>query len=426
MLFAYLYICFHLFQDCSPEEKSSFDCLGGLQDGQKTQRLTDGNCLCHLPENPCSEYLHLFCYVTTNTPYLGQYFVTQKKVDTRAAFSDSLVHKKDYFNYQMRIVFDISDSEVFAYYKYGSIIKASSEGVVGNRPKHFEMPANVFYPNGGVCFDSSPVRFLVNREAHCVRAISREHCERAIHSPLSAQSHIIADPVINISHASGFLRVAMDSLGHNTVHTESKFLCFSNGSDYVSFSYSVFRPNVSNMLFNPQVPEDDLSLPECSGSVEGILVTSYDKEEEICRNVLISIFYDFVWSGTDILNLTSTYVLADVPVTPFAFVALKSNTSGSIMMNSFSLPKHEDMNRMEMYLSQHFVIKFRHYKSVDMLDVNINAEEDSATYSEIPGYEVGHSVVALNKNDTSFTWEEVQLKVWGNGKYGMYKTNYVY
>jgi hypothetical protein len=55
-----------------------------------------------------------------------------------------------------------------------------------------------------------------------------------------------------------------------------------------------------------------------------------------------------------------------------------------------------------------------------VLDVNISAEEDSDTYSEHPGYEVGHPVVALNKNDTSFTWEEVLLEVWGNGKYVIY------
>jgi hypothetical protein len=362
--------------------------------------------------------------VTTNTPYLGQYFVTQKKVDTRAALTDSLVYKKDNFKFQMRTVFDPSDSEVFAYYKYGSIMKASSEGVMGNRPKHFEMPANVFYPNGGLCIGSSPVRFLVNREAHCVRAISRKRCEGAFHSPLSAQNHIIADSVINASHSSEFLHVAMGSLEHNTVHTELKFLCFSNGSDYISFSHSVFRPSVSNMLFNPQVPED-LSLLECSDSVESILTTSYDKKEEICRNVLISVSYDFVWSGPDILNLTAIYALADVPVTPLAFVALKSNASGGTM-NSFFMPKHEDINQMELYLSQHFVAKFRHYRTVEVLDVNMSAEEDSATYFENPGYEVGHPVVALNKNDTSFTWEEGLLAVWGKSKYNIYKTINVY
>lgn len=355
-----------------------------------------------------------------NTPYVGQYFVTQKKVDTFAAFSDFLVNKKDYFNFQMRTVVDLSDSNMFAYYKYGSLVMTNSDDVVGNRPKRLEMPANVFYPNGGACIDSSPVRFLVNREAHCVRAISRKLCERAMHSPLSAQSYIIADSVINISHTSGYLHVAMDSLGQNTVHTELKFLCFSNGSDYVSFSHNVFRANVSNMLFKPQVPEDGLSLPECSGSIEDILMTSYDKKEEICHNVFISVYYDFVWSGTDILNLTATYILADVPVTPRAFITLKSNISGGIMMNSFVMPRHEAVNQMELYLSQHFVTKFRHYKSVKVLDVNISAEEDSATYSEHPGYEVGHPVVALNKNDTSFTWEEVLLEVWGNGKYVIY------
>jgi hypothetical protein len=277
-----------------------------------------------------------------------------------------------------------------------------------------------------MCTDSSPVRFLVNREAHCVRAISRKQCERAMHSPLSAQSYIIADSVINVSHASGFLHIAMDSLGHNTVHTELKFLCFSNGSDYVSFSHNVFRSNVSNTLFNPQVPEDDISLRECSGSVEDILMTSYDQKAEICHNVLISVFYDFVWSGTDILNLTATYTLADVPVTPFSFIALKSNISGDLMMNSFFMPRHEAVNQMELYLSQHYVAKFRHYKSVKELEVNISAEEDSATYSENIGYEVGHPVVSLHKDDTSFTWEEVVLEVWGNGKYDIYKTSDVY
>ncbi|XP_033610631.1 tectonic-2-like isoform X2 [Cryptotermes secundus] len=400
-------------QDCSLEQKSGFNCFGGLQDGQKTQSLTEENCLCHLSENACSEWLHLFCYVITNTPYVGQYFVTQKKVDTLAAFSDSLVNKKDYFNFQMRTVFDLSESDVFAYYKHGSLIMMNSDDVVGNRPKHLEMPANIFYPNGGVCIDPSPVRFLVNREARCVRAISRERCERPMHSPLSAQSYIIADSVINVSHTSRYLHVAMDSLGHKTVHTELKFLCFSNGSNYVSFSHNVFRSNVSNMIFKPQVPEDGLSLPECSSSIEDILMTSYDKKEEICRNVFISVFYDFVWSGTDIVNLTATYVLADVPVTPRAFITLKSNISGGVTTNDFIMPRHEAMHRMELYLSQYFVAKFRHYKSVKALDVNISAEEDTATYPEHPGYEVGHPVVALNKNDTSFTWEEVLLEVWG-------------
>jgi hypothetical protein len=357
-----------------------------------------------------------------NTPYLGQYFVTQKKVHTHAAFSKSLVYKKDLFNFQ-RTLDESTDSHGFAYYKYGSFIKTfylNDEGVQGNHPRHLEMPANVFYPNGGMCIDSTPVRFLVNREAHCVRAISRNHCEKATNSPLSAQSHILVDSVMpNKSHISGFLYVAMDSVRQNSVQTELKFLCFSNGSDYVTFSNNIFRTNVSDRFLNPEVLEDDVSSCEFSGSVEDILTTSYDEKEHICRNVLISVSYDFVWKGTDILNLTVTYVLADVPVAPFAFIAMRGNISGisDNTVNSFVMPKNETVNRMELYVSQHFIAKFRHYRSVKMFDVNMSTGEDVATYSGNPGYEIGHPVVAVRKNDTSFGWEAVPLEVWGSGKY---------
>jgi hypothetical protein len=417
-----------VFQDCSSEQKSSFICPGGLQDGQKTESLTEGNCHHHVSESPYSEWLYHFCYVITHTPYLGQYFVTQKKVDTLAEFSDSLVSKKNIFNFKTRNVDAVSDSN--AHYKYGSLVKIlylNSEGFLGNRPRHLVIPANMFYPNGGICIDSTPVRFLVNRGAHCIRAISRNRCEKAMNSPFSAQSHI-ADSMSKTSDISGFLHVAKDSLGQNSVQTEIKFLCFNNGSDYVTFPNSVFRSNVSDILFNHHILEDDLSLCKCSGSVEDILMTSYDEEREVCRNVLISVSYDFIWKGTDILNLTATYILADVPVTPFAFITLKNNISelGGSVMNSFIMPRYEAMDQGKLYVSQRFVAKFRHYKSIHMLDVNISAGEDAGTYLGNHGYKIGHPVVALRKNDTLLGWEEGLLEVWGNGKYITYNTDGIY
>lgn len=408
-------MCFDVFQDCSLEQKSSFSCTRGLEDGQKTERLTEENCKHRLSDGPHSEWVYLFCYVIENTPYLGQYFVTQKKVDTLEAFSDSLVYKKDYFDFKRRTVHEESNNNVFAYYKYGSLIKMvdlKNEGVLGSRPRHLEMPANVLYPNGRVCIDSIPVRFLVNREAHCVRAISRNLCEKAVNSPLSAKSHIIADSVINTSSVSGFLPVAMDSLGQNSIQMEQKFLCFNNGTDYVVFSSKVFGPNLRNIPLNSEVLVSDLSLSKCSGSVEDILKTSYDEKEEVCRNVLISVSYEFIWKGTDILNLTATYILADV--------IMKTNTYGSTT-DSIIMPKNGAVSQMEIYLSQHFVAKFKHYKSVKVLSGNVSDEEDTATYSQNPGYKVGHPVLALRKNDTLFGWEDVLLEVWGNGKYIIYK-----
>jgi hypothetical protein len=404
--------------------------LGGLQDGQKTGSLTEWNCH-YLTESSYSEWFYHFCYVITNTPYLGQYFVTQKKVDTLAAFSDKLVHKKNIFGFKRRILGEGSNSDVFAYYKYGSLIRTfylRREGILGNRPRHLVIPANILYPNGGMCIDSTPVRFLVNRETQCVRAISRSRCEKAVNSPFSAQSYMIADSSTKTSDISGFLHVAKDSLGQNSVQTELKFLCFNNGSDYVTFSNNVFRSNVSSVLFNQKVHEDDLSLCECSGSTEDILMTSYDDEEEVCRNVLLSVSYDFVWKGMDILNLTATFMLADVPVTPFAFIALKSNVSDLYdnIMSSFIMPKYKAVNQLKLFVSQHFVAKFRHYKSVNMLDVNISAAEDTNIYSGNPGYGIGHPVMAMRKNDALLSWEEVLLKVWGNGKYTAYETGLIY
>jgi hypothetical protein len=410
--------------------------LEGLEDGQKTEMLTEGNChhlhyQHHLSDSLHSEWLYHFCYVIINSPYLGQYFVTQKKVDTLAEFSDSLVYKKNIFNYNMRNVDKVSGNDVFSHYEYGSLVKIlhlNSEGFLGNRLRHLVLPANVFYRNGGICIDSSPVRFLVNREAHCVRTISRNRCEKAVNSPFSAQSHIIAGSMAKTSGISGFLHVAKDILGQNSVQTQFKFLCFNNGSDYVTFSNNVFRSNVSNILFNHQVFEEDISLRECTGSVEDILMTSYEAEKEVCHNVLISVSYDFIWEGTGILNLTATYILANVPVTPFAFIALKSNISelGGNVMSSFIMPRYEAVNQVKLYVSQHFVVKFRHYKSVHMLDVNISAGEDANTYPRNYGYEIGHPVVALRKNDSLFGWEKVHLEVWGNGKYSTYNTTRIY
>jgi hypothetical protein len=418
-LFNYQVIYFCLFQDCSVEQTSSFSCLGGLEDGQKTESLTEENCNHHLSGSLYGEWVYFLCYVIKNTPYLGQYFVTQKKVDTLASFSDSLLYKKDCFDFRRRTVGEVSDNDAFAYYKYGSLIKMvdlNNEGVLGNRPRNLEMPANVLYPNGGVCVDSAPVRFLMNREAHCVRALSRNLCENALNSPFSAWSHISADSVSNASSLLGFLHVAVDSLGQNSVPTEWKFLCLSNGSDYVVFSNNVFATCLHNIQFNSQLLESELSLSKCSGSVEDILMTSYDEKEEVCHNVLISVSYDLVWKGTDILNLTATYILADVLMTPFASVQMKSNIDGNTTADVI-MPKHEAMNNMEIYLSQCFVAKFRHYKSVKVLSGNVSDEEDTAIYSENPGYEVGHPVVAVRKNDTLFGWEEVLFEVWGDGKY---------
>lgn len=408
-----------MFQDCSLEQKSIFSCTGGLEDGQKTERLMAENCEHRLSESLHSEWAYLLCYVIENTPYLGQYFITQKKVDTLAAFSDSLVYKKDYFDFRRRTVGEISNTNVFAYYKYGSLIKMvdlDNEGVLGSRPRHLEMPANILYPNG-MCINSIPVRFLVNREARCVRAISRNLCEKVVNSPLSAKSHIIADSMIKTSSVSGFLPVAMDSLGQNSVQMKQKFLCVSNVSDYVVFSNKVFGPNIP---LNSEVLESELSLSNCSGSVEDILNTSYDEKEEVCHNVLISVSYEIIWKGTDILNLTATYILADVK-TPLSYASVKTNTYGRIT-DSVVMPKHEAVNQMEIYFSQHFVAKFKHYKSVNVLSGNVSDEEDTASYSQNPGYKVGHPVVALRKNDTLFGWEEVLLEVWGSGKYVIYKT----
>lgn len=418
-----------MFQDCSPEQKSSFTCLEGLQDGQKTGSLTAGNCY-HLSECSHSEWLYNFCYVITNTPYLGQYFVTQKKVDSLAAFSDAVVYK-NIFYFKMRTVGEASDSGAFDHYKYGTLIKIlllDSEGFLGNRQKHLLMPSNVFYPHGDICSDSTPVRFLVNHEARCVREISRNQCKKAANSLFSAQSYNIGDSMTKTSDILDFFHVAKDSRGQNSVQTEFKFLCFNNGSDYVTFSNNVFRSNVSNLLFNQQIFEDDLSLCECSGSVEDILTTSYDDEREVCHNVLISVSYDFIWKGTDILNLTATYVLADVPVSPSGFIALKNNISdlhGNVT-NNFIMPRYEAMDQVKLFVSQRFLATFRHYKSVRMSDVNISAAEHSGTYSGNHGYEIGHPVLAVRKHGTLHSWEQVVVAVWGNGKYITYETDLIY
>jgi hypothetical protein len=183
------------------------------------------------------------------------------------------------------------------------------------------------------------------------------------------------------------------------------------------FSNKVFRRNIP---LNSEVFESELSLSNCSGSVEDILKTSYDEKEEVCHNVLISVSYEFIWKGTDILNLTATYILADVK-TPFSYASVKTNTYSSTK-DSVIMPKHEAVNQMEIYFSQHFAAKFKQYKSFKVLSGNGSDEEDTATYSQNPGYKVGHPVVALRKNDTLFGWEEVLLEVWGNGKYVIYKT----
>ncbi|XP_069675539.1 tectonic-3-like [Periplaneta americana] len=402
-------------QDCSLEQKDAFKCIEDFQDHQERGSLREKSCA-YVSEHEQIGWQSFLCYVAKNTPYLGEYFVTQKKIENLALFGDLMTHKTGIFNFQKKTESKEKDVDSLVYYKFGSPIKLLTMNVDGtliSGPRYLEMPSNMFYTNGGRCIDSSPVRYLVNRQSNCMQTITRKNCEDGINSQLSAYQYMISD---SIGNHSLFPHVAMDGRGRNSTQTEIQFLCFNNGSNYITFSKNIFNPNMSVML-DPVLQDEQTVSLECSGSVEEVMTTSYDVEKEICQNVLISVSYDFVWKGTEIQTLLVTYIIADVPVTPVAFLALKTKIPKSDqrvdLLKMFTKP--EDLTRVQLHVSQKFVAKFRHISADQSWDDNATvAEEELQLFSGNPGYDIGGPVIALSKNESSFSYEDGLLAVWGN------------
>ncbi|XP_067009263.2 tectonic-1 [Anabrus simplex] len=389
-------------EDCSEEQMNSFWCL---DDSDHLPHYLS----CGLNTVTGVEWSPFLCLIYSNSPYLGQYFITPKKIKTERDLKKSLSHKG--FNYEVHIGEKV-DSSSSEEYKFGVPIKAKFYSYLNLEDDHtyLQLPTNYFHLGGGFCVDSSPVRYLVNTDAYCIRRMTPESC--TTNSLLSALTFAVGDTRKNYSSLYQLPFIKRDSSGIDLVDTNVKLYCVKKGSDYLTLGQNIFIKLDSSM--NLTSLNDRLEYNECEGINQDYLQTSFNESTGICYNVLVSVSHNFYWSSKDLVKLETSYVIADVPVTLEAFIGAQGNT---YLLNPhvFNQNPSHFSQKADIFVTQHFSSTFRQFKSNFSDENNVTNEDyEPVQRSGNPGYNIGLPIfITTTDNETDADHEEYNiLQVW--------------
>lgn len=145
------------------------------------------------------------------------------------------------------------------------------------------------------CSFLAPVQFAVSRSSQCFRTISIENCSGG--TSLDAKVYTTGNDDFGV--------LATPGENGTVVSIHKQYFCKSKGpADKTEGSSNQILLILTN---DSAISVDDTI--ECSS-----LSPTFDQQANVCRNVVISLLYNFVWNGPEIKDIRITIALADVPI----------------------------------------------------------------------------------------------------------------
>ncbi|XP_049780027.1 uncharacterized protein LOC126176876 [Schistocerca cancellata] len=340
--------------DCSQRDKEVFICTSNNEVQSDYDSLA---CEKHHLHSLHNGWFHLLCYVTANSPYLGQYFIEMKKIVSLPVLN-ALVEQKERKNSFYNDANLPSDAVIRnSQYIYGEPIKLIWN--IGSDfslrySSYFELPQNLLSMGSGSCVLSQEVKYLVNSNATCVRKISKETCNNNISSYLSVAPYALLgdEDFFTIQLPA----VAKGKFSTDSTETRTKYVCLKNGSDYVTFSKNIFMKAAAESDYQVS---DDSNTTDCEDVNDQLLSTFYNDSINVCGNVLVSVDYNFIWKGSEIVMLNVVYMLTDVFLPEISMGRGRKAPAEGVGTTNINSPILSDT--IELYVTQYFSVSYHYY-----------------------------------------------------------------
>ena len=254
-----------------------------------------------------SAYHSFLCIQTSNTAFLGDYHDVPAKIETLYDYDQVKSELKTQKTFEAREAGRDLENNT-EHYKVGVSIKTiydATEGIVGK----LSLPTQSLL---GSCV-SSPVRFLKDSKSVCKRPINPEVCLTAKNSYLDHQMFLMSSPVI--ASEANFAQVLSENNFLRTAETETNYYLTTRLEKYLNVELPGERPQPSATPENFPVLAEKLSEYKFSDSIfQTEEFSSYDKVQSVahldpaslhCNNLVLEVKYEFFWSGTEILKVSS-------------------------------------------------------------------------------------------------------------------------
>lgn len=223
-------------------------------------------------------------------------------------------------------------------YKHGQRLRTAKPTAIGglsSRSGILSLPQRSI---GSQCLRTAPVRFLKDLESDCTYRMTPGLCgaDSVLSARMYAESSGLTNPpcprtyrVLSVEDSSGkavsevaaFYSCSPDNAGFlNTPDTVQTKL-----DQYTTslFNYDMppencqdkFGNDICNNPENVTIPPQQ-ELPRCTFD-DGYMpapLPVYNLTTQVCHNAVLSVKYNFTWSGQRIVFLNATVVLGDVPM----------------------------------------------------------------------------------------------------------------
>ncbi|GLH11114.1 Uncharacterized protein GBIM_15956 [Gryllus bimaculatus] len=385
-------------KDCTDEQINLFSCSAA-----KEESYLD---ICGLQE----DLAPFFECVNLNSPYIGEFYINKKKIQKIDTFKNEIkMQRKKHYNYAQDHHYNIMENSARGY-KYGLPLRTVSSTVDNNivprRIENLKLPDNVLQVFDGVCSDYS-VFFLMNRNSRCVRQISKNLCEQSTNFFLSR--YLVFDASSNVSSKYSFPQLLSNVSELHPVQTSVKYICLNNGSSYIT----ILQNNFKKMTIHHRTHVDNnQDVDECEGDVETLMKTFYNDTSDTCHNVLVEVYYTFIWNGSNILKMDANYLLATVP-SVYKSSELDSETDKSQKEDNTSQHSSPNIGVPSIYVTQKFHVQFIHTEQITVK--NETSKESLLIRSGKPGYNIDSDIFIIDlvhAGNSSSSYEENVLQLW--------------
>ncbi|MPC08831.1 Tectonic-2 [Portunus trituberculatus] len=323
-------------KDCYITSATTSSCLSS--DAQDQRQELAGPYMCKYFGPFAPEWRSFFCPVKENTPYLGLFYPPHQIIRDFQKFMSRV--SQQYYSYKEEGV-RAADQEYHHHYVYGEQVVVGKDvgGTVVQGPLLLPQPVLA-----GVCVDTFPVHFLEDLSHKCSISVTSEKC--GTEAALSATSYLQPSQGAASGSPPGFWQVIgnLSSLGLLNASVEYEWM-----EDITRF-IKVQGGGI------PTARSQDTS-----ATLEESTMPYLDADSGWCNNVVLSVGYHFAWEGPAIIDIAVTITLGNIPVSP----EHEEDTCSFTEKNpACSAPRLTPFSATpQVYLLQHFLVKFHHIGS---------------------------------------------------------------
>ena len=297
-----------------------------------------------------------------------------------------------------RHAFIINNTE---HYMHGTSIKSvynMKDGIVGK----LGLPVETLT---GMCVQA-PVRYLVNQASSCSKRMTREACKAGQGTVLDISVYLAGDKE---AAASGLLAQVLSFNNHlNVTSTKVNYYMTDSPEAYLfgikqerksekgheaTLEELIAKTRVSSSKVKFSENVRNIRIQKLEGQPGSI---TYDEGRGVCRNVVLEVRYELVWSGIQIKEVRADILTGDIDLS--------------------SLTDH-GKNRTKAYLLQFFKAKFSH---VRLSNKTTGGQREIVHRSGNPGYNMGMPIVfaVIQENKVNGKMQirhnSVGLQTWGH------------